>query len=292
MAVAFASVSTATANETSNNSTTLTLTKPTGLAAGDLMIAVLTYSDGTESQFYALTGWTAVIGTDDGDLVTTVLCRVADAGDAAASDFTFTKTAGDEVVNLCGALFRITGAGFTGSANITAQDKGTSSDASAIYTGGITPTADSLLMFIATSGAVSTTASGYAIATSNPTWTERVEITSTDSTPDNNLVIATASRPEATATGDFSLTWAADPGESVGHLLSIQETTNVTTSPAVISVVASVQAPTVTGGATVTVSAAISITAAVQAPTVVTAASEVTNTSRSSAPTWVNTSKS
>ena len=290
MAVGFGSITTAIANESADNSLQVTLTKPAGLAAGELMIAVISYSDTVETQFFALTGWTShTLSQESGDLVTTILWKVADAGDAAASDFTFTKTAGDEVVNLCAALMRITGSGFSGLGNITAADSGISSDAAAVYTGGVTPTANSLLIMIATSGGTTATASTYAIVTSDPTWTERAELTSIDSSPDNNLVIATAVRTEATATGNFSLTWSADPGESVGFLFSIQESTNVTVSPSVITATLSVQAPTVSGGATVS-PAVITMTATIQAPTVTLTDPKWTNTDKSST-SWVNQDK-
>lgn len=66
------------------------------------------------------------------------------------------------------------------------------------------------------------TTSGYAIATSNPTWTERVDTGSTA----YNQAGATATRPEATATGNATATLSSSTNNT-GQLLSIAPADNV-----------------------------------------------------------------
>jgi hypothetical protein len=49
--------------------------------------------------------------------------------------------------------------------------------------------------------------SSVAIATSNPTWTERAESTGNGNTYDTTLALYTATRTQTTATGDYTITY-------------------------------------------------------------------------------------
>lgn len=84
---------------------TAVIPKPTGLQVGDTLIALIESSSGSGS-LNTPAGWTvAVLGswslTDQA-----IYYKVADAGDVAAADFTFTDTVG---TRMGGALLRVTG---------------------------------------------------------------------------------------------------------------------------------------------------------------------------------------
>jgi hypothetical protein len=92
--IAFRSSSTATTDNTS-----LTIAKPAGLVAGDLMIAVINQADNDDATLAnaSLSGWTVISGLkygegtgSDDEWWGTVLYRIATAGDVSATDFTFT----------------------------------------------------------------------------------------------------------------------------------------------------------------------------------------------------------
>ena len=92
--IAFRNSSTGTTTNTS-----LTISKPAGLVAGDLMIAVINQADNDDATLAnaSLSGWTVINGLKYGEGTGsndewwgTVLYRIATAGDVAATDFTFT----------------------------------------------------------------------------------------------------------------------------------------------------------------------------------------------------------
>jgi hypothetical protein len=83
--------------------------KPSGLAAGDVLVAV--FGTGDSRTPTTPTGWTQVATASDGSSRITVLAKVADSTDAAAASFTFAVGSFSD----CGCLlFRLTGATIAG----------------------------------------------------------------------------------------------------------------------------------------------------------------------------------
>jgi len=85
--------------------TSTILTKPSGLAVGDLMIACI-YNGNTNNTIATLSGWT--LAQNQTSATTTSISmqyRIADAADVAASNFTF---AGTQVYQT-GAMLRVSG---------------------------------------------------------------------------------------------------------------------------------------------------------------------------------------
>lgn len=100
MSVIVESVSTAAMAD----STSISIDKPTGLAVGDLMIAVVAGNDGG-STISIPTGWTSLLNnntTTNGFGWYRAAYKVADSSDVAASNFTFTNGDG-------GVIYRLTG---------------------------------------------------------------------------------------------------------------------------------------------------------------------------------------
>jgi len=88
---------------------TIDVTKPTGLVVGELMVAHVTAADSNDPTVTLPAGWTNISTASDssGRVFTRTMYRIAQAGDVAASDFTFTSS-----VNafMSGGMYRISGA--------------------------------------------------------------------------------------------------------------------------------------------------------------------------------------
>lgn len=282
MAVAFASVASAAS---------LTVTKPTGLAEGDLMIGHVasTDADAGTVDAHTLTGWTqlvtGVIGTGGMTQRVTVLYKVAVAGDVAASDFTFVADADGD--GHCAAIWRITG-GAASSMQATFDAEATS-DTTPTYTNTVTPTfANSLLLFLQSSGGVEgISADSYAITTNNPTWTERYDTETGVVVADGEAQIAgaSASRPETSATGDSSCTLNTLPSGSAGVIVVIPPQLNATLTPGVVNAVLSILAPAV-AGSTVLTPGLVNLSLTVPALTLATGGPKWAAESKPSPGTW------
>lgn len=264
------------------------VTKPSGLAAGDLMVAFVTEISGTAGTPNTPSGWTlrAFLNfTTSHDLY--VFAKVADSSDASATNFTFTHSTG--TADITATVYRITGT-FTSANNIyaIAITEGTEATDNVIqYTTGITPTvASSLLILYAyadTSGNAAA-AAGYTLEHDNPTWTERYD-DDPDTANEAQIATATAVRTETTPTGYFEITYTTSKDiiatATAGVLLAIADTQNGTATPSAVSLSSSIVTPISTGSATVAPSA-VAITAT---------ANDATATGGTNDALWKNTNK-
>lgn len=262
------------ASATVESATSVTVTKPTSLATGDMMIAFCSERN-SGGNFSTPSGWTAVGShTASFDVRVAVFAKVAESGDAAASNFTFAYTGSN--TKLEAVLYRVTGT-FAGTANIyaLAAAGGTEavSDTFRVATG-ITPSAaNSLLIMyvhILCDDSDSNAISAYALQTDTPTWTERHDFQDAGGTNVARIGTATATRAETTATGYFQAavsTGNISEAGCVGVLLTVSDTANATHNATVIDSALSILSPTVTAGAQATVSGAVDMTTSVQAPT-------------------------
>jgi len=112
MAVAIASVASTAPNTAASG--TITITKPTGLALNEVMIAVLQHEFGTLTT---PAGWTRYTSSS----FTSIYGKVANAGDVAASNFSWAETGVDEGG---GTIYRFTGASFSAIQVFTGSDSG------------------------------------------------------------------------------------------------------------------------------------------------------------------------
>lgn len=291
MAVAYGS----SASAVGENSDTVVITKPSSLAAGDMMIAFVLARSGTAS-WSAPAGWTSKGTVSISNNRFACFVKVATSGDAAASNFTFSGAGAS--TESSGFIIRLTGS-FTDDSNVTGT--ASASDATAdtgdvfVFSTSLTPLADQFLVICCgaeATNASSTTAATASIANSSPTFTSRV-FQSQPNGDDNLVVGLTGSRASATAIGDTTVDF-----DSTGNLtnagvivLAIHETSNASVSPAVVDLVSAVQAPSVTGDASISPSV-VTMTGAVQAPTVTAGTAKWVNTDKSSAGSITNTDKS
>lgn len=300
MAIAVASVTTPSFAGY-NSAGTFTLTHPSGLAAGDLMIAVILAVDADNGVTPDIhleappSGWTYLTNTSGSLGQIIAYSKVATSGDVSAGSTVFSLgIGGTDDLWAAGSIFRITGQG--GEASIQ-YNAGTSSGTSPSFAITVTPSfADSLLLLLVGQlNNASTSTSAYAIATDNPSWSEQFDVYGDSSGytgvgRDATIAAASAVRSQVTATGNSTCTFS-QTGNSLAILLVIPPVSNASVSPAVIPMTASVQAPTISGAANVSPSV-VTMAASVQAPTVSVAASDWANIAKSSAIDPVNISKS
>lgn len=261
----------------------LTVNKPASTANGDLLIAIVGVQ-GTSAPT-APAGWTSRGSVANSQNSWVYLYDKVASSEGASWDWDFTSA-----VTCIGLVIRVNGQEDGGAFDAIASDTEVNS-ATPSFTNGIDPTtADQLLVMavIASQNDVGG-ASGYAIATNDPTWTERADNTSGSVT----FAVATAVRSSDAATGNSSVSLAASTADSGSLLASYlrEPAVSVNVSPAVISAIATVNAPTVSGGANVS-PAVITATTNVIAPTVITATPDWTNPDKTAAPSWVNPDKS
>lgn len=213
MAVTVASHNTAY----SASGTSLVITKPTGLAVGDLMLAGIRHDNGDGITLPS--DWTLLSSTFNPFNNVAVHYKYATSGDVAASNFTWTLASSTVSA---GGIIRVTGASpLIGSAILAGAATNTATPS---FATGVTPTrSDSLIVIFLFAMTNSNDANGgYAIATSNPAlWTEQYDVAMGS---DENMTCAWAVRPETTSTGAWSATGGTGTSDYNSFLVSINET--------------------------------------------------------------------
>ena len=194
-------------SNTSNNTGSVVITKPTSLAVGDWLVASI-WADRDSGSTATLTtpaGWTA---EENWTAVSTVASmaiysKVADSADVAASNFTFSAGGSTSNLHMIGHLARITTVAFKDNSTMSAD----STNGASITAPSVSQTYASSL-YLGFFGAADTggipAATTFGIATSNPTWTEQASSTVSDSTTSSRLTFYTATRPEVTSTGTLT----------------------------------------------------------------------------------------
>lgn len=198
MAVAFRALnSTAFAN-----GTTSVVTKPSGLTLGDLMIAQFS-ADNNSYTFTPPSGFTLIDTITGGPTprVSKAYYKFADASDVAATNFTFTLSGSTDCA---AAIMAFSGASVP--QPIFSNSKVVDSS-SVLSIPSINVLANSILvqcMITATGGASSS--SGYAIATSNPAWTEAWDAGVGGTLSHASAYSAVRSQSTATGAGSITIT--------------------------------------------------------------------------------------
>lgn len=176
------------------------VTKPSGLAENDLMIFHLV-TNGNNVTPANLSGWTYVGFSAAAGSARVSYCayKFATSGDVAASDFTWSDIDAGSVGAFGGiSVFR----GVSQSATLFVQTSNRTTNTGSPSLTGITPSSrgDNLLVQLWNAGSNVSSIASYAIATSNPSWSEAYDVDG------GNLVhsCAYAVRPQTTATGNFS----------------------------------------------------------------------------------------
>lgn len=204
----------------------VTITKPTSLAVGDIMIAFINSSTAgaTGEEHTGPTGWTKLQGASASNgSILTVWGVVATSTQTAASDFSWTSA--DTNDTTVGSIFRITGTnGFTSlAANVLSVDD------TDLTTAGLTTLADNSLLLLCgtreTTGGADSNFSGYTVANNDPTWTEEYDV-GNGAGLRANMGIASATYATAGATGVSTVT-ADQSGDTSSALVAITENVDV-----------------------------------------------------------------
>jgi hypothetical protein len=197
--------------QSATGTTSVVITKPIGLAVGDVMLAAIWVDNDGASTVFADTpsGWTLVQSeitpTNVSELA--LFRKTADSSDVAASNFTFASSGGQPSRHMIGHIVRLTNVGsVAGLVGARAVVSGTT-----LTFNGFTPTKANSL-FLVFSGQSSSTSqyntTSVSLATDNPSWTEQADSTYNDTTRDSSLAVYTATRSQITATGDVVVTYS------------------------------------------------------------------------------------
>lgn len=229
MAVAVQSVGTATIGGSSG--TSIVIPKPTGLVAGDLIIAFIggpnDYNVNTASGYTGLTQGQSVEGNQ---MTMKAQWKIASAGDAAAADFTFTVSTGS---GLTGFMLRIDGHDATTPINAESCTNLDTDGTDPSIANTITPSvADCLIILSIWEGDIQTNFSAWAIATSSPTFTEQTDASGTVAETGRGMCrgCATGVRPQTTATGNSTANLASSGNRFVGCQIAVAPASAVATA--------------------------------------------------------------
>lgn len=235
MAIAVQTVSTTPFTEGTN----ITLNKPTGTQDGDLLIAVWIATDFVDS---VPSGWTQESHSSLGiGYEFYVYSKIASSEGAS-----WTWGIGGTNENRTGMVMRITGHLSSSYFDQFDPSSVVSNDNTPTGDNTITPSvANSLVAFVVVSiqAGEAATASGYAIATDDPSWTEQADLF--DDVNNHVFAVATARRPETSATGFPSCSVGSGGSADTNIVLfNILEDPNVAGTAALHSVSPSFFAPT------------------------------------------------
>lgn len=187
----------------SNGSGTAAIPRPSGLIAGDTMLAFINSARGGIST--APAGWTVVGSNNLTYGFVTVYKKVADAADVAASTFNWTSS-----YPIGGIIYAIA----------------ESSGSIQMSTGGLTPTSSNSLAFLvgmsSDNDSDSCTFSGYSVAGgASPAFTENYDSWSGSSTYYAAMGVASALYQSAGAITSFNVTADATPDETSRFLVLV-----------------------------------------------------------------------
>lgn len=270
-----------------------TITKPTGLAVGDLMIAsvVAHTSSAGDVDMNTPSGWTLLASNNGGGSGNAMFAKIADSGDTAASNFVFTN--GDSAF-MAGSILRVTGANLV-SLKSSVYDPTGGSGTTPSFGSNITPDFNGALLVMLVLGYGSDNIGSigtYIVNGTNPTWTESFDETRNDGSDDPIAGSAYAIQTTAAAITSFGATLSQSKATQTGILAVFNPITNVTATPNPISMTSSaVDAASVVGTANITPNPVV-LTASVVAPTSSGEVAETWTATTKNTTTWTEAPKS
>lgn len=218
-----------------NNATTFTIPKPSSLAAGERLVVCLVANSGTATYSYTSGGggsWADASGSPEAAVGSAALTKVADASDVAATNFTFTRTAGTTGAAFA-AMIRFTGAGTIADVNAT-SGSGTSLTLAQVTAAN----ANTLLVHVVAKVTNATGAFG--------TPPNSATLRTSGTTSGTALVYAIADETVSSgATGTRAWTYTGTSA-SRGYLLAINPSTTASVSPVNAAHAHSATSPTLT----------------------------------------------
>ena len=210
----------------------VTVPKPTGLAVGDLMFFFLS-TNGNNVSDANLSGWT-YLGYQNGvgsAFASYLAYKFADSSDVAASNFTWNDI-DSGTTSALGLIVAVYGNNnLTSLISTSVTTTNTTSNTSTPSLSGITPSSrgNNLIIQFWNGGSSVASVDSYAIATSNPTWTELADVSSAG----RCVAVAYAVRPEVTATGNFSCVGGDGTSDWNGWVVSVAPDQNFSVAESV-----------------------------------------------------------
>ncbi len=220
--------STTVTTATTTATTSVTITKPTGLAVGDLMLAYITCTAGSTFTLTTPSGWSVVRDrSTSGARKFAVFSRVATSGDVAAADFNFANSGVTGA--FVGVLVRCSGVA-AGSEITTSEIDEQATTSTPSFTGASTPATDTSLVLMSISGfdqSGQPTVSGYA-STPSRTWTEIADVSVDSGAVDPFCAVATAPSNSTSQITAYSATLSQSKDTVIGTLIIVRPPTNAT----------------------------------------------------------------
>lgn len=234
-----------TQTATATSVTTVTITKPTGLAVGDRMLAFIGTTDGTGHSLNTPAGWTSLaqLSVTDTFRRFAAFTKIADSGDVAASNFEF--VADTTVDSIMGSLSRISDAPVV--QDTDAQANGASS-VTMSFTGSSTPLITQSLFvagFYAWNGSGDATIGSYT-STPSKTWTEVTDFFLNFGTTDPVIAVASAPANNLDTITAWGATLSISKVNHGGILVCITGSNSVTADVSQLNTTPGIFGPTVT----------------------------------------------
>lgn len=216
-------------NSAASATSPLVITKPTGLAVGDLLVATLAVSSGAASGSPVIdtpAGWTSATSVTGGGNGARIVYKIADSSDVAASNFSFTATSLPATPLFAGGLTRMSNFfttsviedSFTGTTNSATVDTTFSFTGSLDFT---VPNCVLVALFVASDPQAANPAnvSGYT-ASQSVTWSEIFDLGGFSS--NTCLSAAYAEYTGTTAITSFGATLSAAFDNHSGIIVAIR----------------------------------------------------------------------
>lgn len=270
----------------------IVITKPTGLAVGDLMIAsVVAHQDGVgDTTMTTPSGWTLIASNGITNSGAAIFAKIATSGDVAASDFSFGNSS---AAFMAGSILRVTGANIV-SLKSAIYDSTGGDGTNPSFTSNITPDFNGalLVMLVLGYGSDNTGTIGtYIVNGTNPTWTESLDTTRNSGSADPIAGSAYALQAAAAAITSFGATFSQSKASQTGILAVFNPITDVTATPDPVEVIVTIPDVASVIGHVNLLPDPVPVVIEVAAPTVSTPASDWENVDKSAAGAIVNVSK-
>lgn len=232
-------VESSTSTNFAASTTTTTITKPAGLAVGELLVAAIQFADaGSATAVSAPAGWTTLETVDmtDGLRRLTVFYIIATSTETAASNFTFTAS---NTCTIGGGMLRISGVAPGSEIQTSEQDVFSGASTTSIsFTSTLTPNhTDNLILLIlcARSGTAGAASISSYTSTPSKTWTEIFDI---GNTAGSDLVLAVASATSGVTTQitNYGATLSLPKTPHAGVILSVNPPINASGSNTALEV--------------------------------------------------------
>lgn len=223
----------------------ITITKPTGLAVGDLLLGLFGMVAG--NTMTVPSGWTALSNSTStwglSNLDVAAMYKVADSSDVAASNFSFDVSDGTGA--LTGTLFRVSGFNTSSISGGGASASDTSTSSTRSHTIALTPTQTDCILFLAMGCQPNSTITVSSVSsTGSPTWNE----VKNETISAGNCWIGYAAYPSVTQITNVSATLNENTNRSDIYLVAIRSQVDSSLSLTLTSTTQSAFAPTESAG--------------------------------------------